>query len=74
MADHVPDEPEGERSLSRRAGDAATVQRVFEQLPLMVCSLAGPQPRFVAATGAYRAFAARENVTGMDFLDAFPEV
>ncbi|WP_307834299.1 SpoIIE family protein phosphatase [Paractinoplanes lichenicola] len=49
------------------------VRRLFEQLPLMVCALEGPELRFVAATSAYRAYAGRPDITGTPFWEAFPE-
>lgn len=57
-----------------RAGDPAVVQRVFDQLPLMVCAVEGPELRFTAATRAYRTYAGRETITGTPFHEAYPEV
>ncbi|GLZ33421.1 hypothetical protein Lesp02_56090 [Lentzea sp. NBRC 105346] len=59
--------------LVRRAGDPSVIYQVFEQMPLMVCALEGPDHRFVAASHQYRAFTARENVVGMLLAEAFPE-
>ncbi|GEL25830.1 hypothetical protein PSU4_47840 [Pseudonocardia sulfidoxydans NBRC 16205] len=60
--------------LSRRVGDPAVVQRMFEQVPRVLVGLAGPDLRFVAANAAARTFVAREDMLGMSFLEAFPEV
>ncbi|MDR7276435.1 SpoIIE family protein phosphatase [Catenuloplanes atrovinosus] len=65
--------PDG-ADLSRLAGDPEVVQRVFEQVPLLLCALDGPELRFVAASGAWRSYAGRQDVIGRPFDEMFPEV
>ncbi|QLY29126.1 SpoIIE family protein phosphatase [Nocardia huaxiensis] len=60
--------------LSRRVGDAAAVQQVFDQLPMIIAAMDGPEYRFVAATALERAYVGREHVIGMCVEDVFPEI
>ena len=64
----MPDE------LSRRSGDPAFVQQLFEHAPRMLVGLTGPDLTIAAANAAARAFIAREHVVGTALLDSAPEV
>ncbi len=55
-------------------GDAETVRAVFEDLPMMMLALAGPEHLIVAANAAYRAVAGRAQLVGRTLAEAFPEI
>lgn len=59
--------------LSRSVGDAEVVRRVFDEMPLMVLALEGPDLRVVAATGAYRRYTGRSEMIGVPLREVFPE-
>lgn len=61
-------------SLGRLVGDAGTVRDAFEQMPVVMVALAGPDHRIVATNAAYRSFTGRSGVIGVPCRDAFPEV
>ncbi|WP_310366831.1 SpoIIE family protein phosphatase [Catenuloplanes atrovinosus] len=46
---------------------------MFDQMPLMVIAMSGPDLRVVAATGAYRAYAGRTQMIGVPIREVFPE-
>jgi serine phosphatase RsbU (regulator of sigma subunit)/anti-sigma regulatory factor (Ser/Thr protein kinase)/anti-anti-sigma regulatory factor len=58
----------------RLAGDADAVRDAFEQMPVVLLALAGPDHRIVAANAAYRAFTGRSDAIGMPYREAFPEI
>jgi PAS domain S-box-containing protein len=58
----------------RLGGDADTVRDAFEQMPVVLLALAGPDHRIVATNAAYRAFTGRSDVIGMSYRKAFPEI
>jgi PAS domain S-box-containing protein len=58
----------------RLAGDAETVRDAFEQMPVVLLALAGPDHRIVATNAAYRAFTGRSDAIGMSYREAFPEI
>ena len=58
----------------RLGGDADTVRDAFEQMPVVLLALAGPDHRIVATNAAYRAFTGRSDVIGMPYREAFPEI
>jgi PAS domain S-box-containing protein len=60
--------------LGRLVGDAEVVRDVFDQLPIVLASLAGPDHRMVAMNAAARAFTGRSDVMGLPFSEIFPEV
>jgi len=51
----------------RLGGDADTVRDAFEQMPVVLLALAGPDHRIVATNAAYRAFTGRSDVIGMSY-------
>jgi anti-sigma regulatory factor (Ser/Thr protein kinase)/anti-anti-sigma regulatory factor len=55
-------------------GDAVVVRDAFEQLPVIVTALAGPDHRVVAVNAAYRAFTGRSDVIGGSYAAAFPGI
>jgi len=60
--------------LSQLVGDAGAVRDAFEQMPLVMMALAGPDHRIVATNAAYRAFSGRSGVIGVPCREAFPEM
>jgi serine phosphatase RsbU (regulator of sigma subunit)/anti-sigma regulatory factor (Ser/Thr protein kinase)/anti-anti-sigma regulatory factor len=58
----------------RLAGDADAVRDAFEQMPVVLLALAGPDHRIVAANAACRAFTGRPDPIGMPYREAFPEI
>jgi hypothetical protein len=55
-------------------GDAAVVRDAFEQLPVVLMALDGPDHRLAAMNAAYRAVTGRSGVIGVAYRDAFPEL
>jgi anti-anti-sigma factor len=68
------DEPEDNDGLTSRVGEAPFVQRLFDELPLLVFALEGPELKVAAATAAFRAFTGREHMIGVPVREAFPEI
>ena len=60
--------------LGQLTGDAAVVRDAFEQLPMVLMALDGPDHRLAAMNAAYRAFTGRSGVIGVAYRDAFPEL
>ncbi len=56
------------------AGDADTVRDAFDQMPVVLLALAGPDHRIVATNAAYRAFTGRSAAIGLPYREAFPEI
>jgi len=63
-----------DETLERLVGDAGVVQDAFEQLPMMLAALDGPDHRLAATNAAYRAFTGRSDVIGVPLRDAVPEL
>src|SRR5271169_414509 len=55
-------------------GEAGLVRDAFEQLPMLVAALDGPDHRLTAMNAAYRAFTGHPDVMGLPYRDAFPEL
>ncbi|KAB1988257.1 SpoIIE family protein phosphatase [Streptomyces triticiradicis] len=62
-----------EDETTAATGDADVVRAVFEQMPLMMAGLEGPEHRVVAANGAFRAGADRAAPVGAAMHAVFPE-
>ena len=60
--------------LSQLVGEAGAVRDAFEQMPVVMVALAGPEHRIVATNAAYRSFTGRSGVIGVPCRDAFPEI
>ena len=58
--------------LGRMVGEAGVVRDAFEQLPILLAALDGPDHRLTAMNAAYRAFTGRSDVLGVPYRDAFP--
>src|ERR1017187_6141641 len=61
-------------TLGRLVGDAGAVRDAFEQMPVVLVALAGPDHRIVAMNAAYRSFTGRSGVIGVPCREAFPEI
>jgi serine phosphatase RsbU (regulator of sigma subunit)/anti-sigma regulatory factor (Ser/Thr protein kinase)/ABC-type transporter Mla MlaB component len=68
MAVEKPDERD------RVVGDAELVRGVFDELPVAVAVIQGPEHRLVAANAAYRALTGRPAPAGTPIRDLFPEL
>jgi len=53
-------------------GEAGVVRDAFEQLPILLAALDGPDHCLAAMNAAYRAFTGRSDVIGVPYRDAFP--
>src|SRR5262245_23928586 len=60
--------------LSRQVGDARLLQRVFDQMPLLVAATLGAEVRVGAATAMYRAWGGRPGMVGELVSEGFPEI
>jgi serine phosphatase RsbU (regulator of sigma subunit)/anti-sigma regulatory factor (Ser/Thr protein kinase)/anti-anti-sigma regulatory factor len=63
--------------LGRLVGDAVVVWDAFEQLPVALTALAGPDHRLIAMNAAYRVFTGRSDwsdMIGVPYRKAFPGV
>jgi serine phosphatase RsbU (regulator of sigma subunit)/anti-sigma regulatory factor (Ser/Thr protein kinase)/anti-anti-sigma regulatory factor len=58
--------------LGRMVGEAGVVRDAFEQLPILLAALDGPDHRLAAMNAAYRSFTGRPDVLGVPYRDAFP--
>ncbi|MFK3984374.1 SpoIIE family protein phosphatase [Micromonospora sp. NPDC050397] len=54
-------------------GDTRMVRLVFDQMPLMVVGMEGPELRLAAATAAFREYVGRQEVIGQPLRKAFAE-
>lgn len=64
----------GEDTLGQRVGEASVVREVFDQIPLMLVGLRGPEHRYVAANAAYRKYLdGRRNLLGRSVREVLPE-
>jgi anti-anti-sigma factor len=66
--------PGGDGELSSRVGDPLYVQRVFDQMPLLVVAMEAPDFRLGAATARARMWTGRPDIVGQAVADAFPEM
>ncbi len=60
--------------LERLVGEASAVRDAFEQLPMGLTALDGPDHRLAATNAAFRAFTGRSDLIGLACRDAFPEL
>jgi serine phosphatase RsbU (regulator of sigma subunit)/anti-sigma regulatory factor (Ser/Thr protein kinase)/anti-anti-sigma regulatory factor len=70
----VPGSAHDDDKLGQLTGDAVVVRDAFEQLPMVLIALDGPDHRLAAMNAAYRAFTGRSGVLGVAYRDAFPEL
>jgi len=70
----VPVSAHDDDKLGQLTGDAAVVRDAFEQLPMVLMALDGPDHRLAAMNSANRAFTGRSGVIGVTYRDAFPEL
>ncbi len=63
-----------EMDWDKSVGKAEDVRRIFETLPAIVVGLEGPDHRFVAVNGAYRAFNPTFDGVGLTAREVFPEL
>jgi len=56
------------------AGDASVVRDAFEQLPMILMGMAGPEHRVVAMNAACRSYLGRSEVLGLPIREAFPDI
>ena len=64
----------GDDGIAARVGDADVVRAGFDDLPLPVVLVEGPEHRLVGMNAAYRAFSGRHDVIGQTMREAFPEI
>ncbi|WP_290052583.1 PAS domain-containing protein [Amycolatopsis solani] len=68
-------EQEGEDAiLDRQIGEPRLVRQVFDQMPVLVLGLDGPDMRLAAASAAYRAYAGRSEVIGLPIREVFADL
>lgn len=60
-------------SLDKDVGQADAVREVFDSAPVILCGLAGPDHRVIAANAAYRAALGRSDFVGSPLAEVFPE-
>ncbi|GGS25139.1 SpoIIE family protein phosphatase [Actinokineospora fastidiosa] len=60
--------------LASRVGDADTVVRTFDEMPVMVIGLDGPDHVVTAASGLYRRFIGVDDPIGRPVRDVLPEL
>ena len=70
----MPGTAHDDDTLRRLVGDAAVVRDAFDQLPLVLVALDGPDHRLAATNAAYRALTGRSGPMGVACRDAFPEL
>ncbi len=63
-----------EKNWDKLVGTAENARRIFENVPLMLVGLEGPEHHFVAVNAAYRALASAGNALGRTVREVFPEV
>ena len=68
----LPGTAHDDDTLDRMVGDADVVREAFEQLPMLVAALDGPDHRLTAMNAAYRTFTGHPDVMGLPYRDAFP--
>ncbi len=70
----MPGAAHDDDTLGRLVGEASVVRDAFEQLPMVLTALDGPDHRLAAMNAAYRAFTGRSDVIGVAYREAFPEM
>ncbi len=70
----LPGTAHDDHTRGRMVGEAGLVRDAFEQLPVLVAALDGPDHRLAAMNAAFRAFTGRSDVLGVPYQDAFPEL
>jgi len=70
----MPGTSHDDDTLARLVGDAAVVRDAFEQLPVLLAALDGPEHRLAAMNAACRAFTGRSGLMGLAYRDAFPDL
>jgi serine phosphatase RsbU (regulator of sigma subunit)/anti-sigma regulatory factor (Ser/Thr protein kinase)/anti-anti-sigma regulatory factor len=68
----LPGTAHDDDTLDRMVGYAGVVRDAFEQLPMLVAALDGPDHRLSAMNAAYRTFTGHPDVMGLPYRDAFP--
>ena len=68
----MPGSAHDDDMLGRMVGKAGVVRDAFEQLPILLAALDGPDHRLAAVNAAYRALTGRSDVIGVPYRDAFP--
>ena len=68
----MPGTAHDDDTLGRMVGEAGVVRDAFEQLPILLAALDGPDHRLAAMNAAYRSFTGRPDVLGVPYRDAFP--
>ena len=65
---------EAGEELSGRVGDAEVVRAAFEEMPVLLAGLEGPEHTYVTANALYRAFVGRQEVVGLPIREVLPEL
>jgi serine phosphatase RsbU (regulator of sigma subunit)/anti-sigma regulatory factor (Ser/Thr protein kinase)/anti-anti-sigma regulatory factor len=65
---------EDDDALDRQVGDAGVVRGLFDEVPIMLAGMAGPELTIVGMNAAYRAAVGRAEPVGSDVRELFPEV
>ncbi len=68
----LPGTARDDDTLDLMVGEAGVVRDAFEQLPILLAALDGPEHRLAGMNAAYRAFTGRPDVMGVAYRDAFP--
>jgi hypothetical protein len=61
-------------ALARLVGDTVAVRDAFEQLPMSLLVLTGPDHRLAGTNAAYVAFNGSSDVIGVPYDEAFPGI
>ena len=63
-----------EKDWDKLVGTAENARRTFENVPVMLIGLEGPDHRFIAVNAAYRAFSPVGTPVGLPAREVFPEL
>ena len=63
-----------EKDWDKLVGTAENARRTFENVPVMLIGLEGPEHRFIAVNSAYRAFSPVGTPVGLPAREVFPEL
>ena len=63
-----------EKDWDKLVGTAENARRTFENIPVMLIGLEGPDHRFIAVNAAYRAFSPVGTPVGLPAREVFPEL
>ncbi|GAB1640621.1 SpoIIE family protein phosphatase [Krasilnikovia sp. MM14-A1259] len=63
-----------DRDWAGEVGDAQTVRAVFDETPVLLLGMEGPEHRIVAANAAFRATTGRTGQVGRTLVEVFPEM